>query len=197
MHCSNLQRRVRLNLESLETRDCPATIHVNFAGDNNVAHPGEVSLRDAISASINRTTTALGDTGTGTDTIVFNSNLDGQTIVLSQNDVDAAFGPTALVIESGSITIDGPSAGQGVIINGDSPTIDHRIFGVKSGATLVLNNITLANGEDVRLFGSSHNDRARVVAGVRHHPGRRDRAPKLPTVGHGPLSRRTGEPGIS
>ena len=157
--CQPLPRiqRTILNLETLEERNCPAAIHVTTLIDVplGVAHTG-VTLRDAVSASITRASVNGSVAGTGTDQISF--DITG-TIVLAFNDSDVAFGPTALVIKDHSpgnptnITIENnDTAGYGsiqaaVILDGDNPTVVHRIFGIKAGNSLTLNQVTLQNGE--------------------------------------------------
>jgi hypothetical protein len=133
-------RSPRLNLENLEDRAVPATITVTALGDPNGPHTG-VTLRDAIEASETKSSINGSVAGTGTDTIVFASNLDGQTIFLSQNDSNDAFGATALVITN-SISIDGGNSG--ITIDGGS---DLRLFGEVSGASLSLTNLTLTDGQ--------------------------------------------------
>ena len=116
------RRRRRPLLEALEDRRLLATIFVNNPTDTPVA--GQIDLREAI---------AEADNTPGADTIDFDSSLAGQTINLTQNDSNLAFGPTALVV-TGDVEIDDTPGG--VTISGDNM---HRVFAVASGATLTLN----------------------------------------------------------
>src|SRR5213593_1455924 len=61
----------RPRLEPLEDRTAPAVLTVNSLLDNTTAGNGLVTLREAIPAANNDTTTDLGQTGSGADTIVF------------------------------------------------------------------------------------------------------------------------------
>ena len=162
------RRRVRLNFEQLEERDCPSTIHVTTLIDSPLAsvHAG-TTLRDAIAASETRAPVHGAIAGTGTDTIVFDVN--GQ-ITLSNNDLDVAFGPTALVIKDFSpsnptnITIQGGVSG--ITLDGDNPVILHRLFGIKAGDTLTLDHVTLQNGRATGGNGSSGSTGGGGAAGL-------------------------------
>jgi CSLREA domain-containing protein len=112
-----------------------STITVNTLGDETTSRDGLCSLREAISnANSPGVDTTGGDcaTGTGQDTINF--TVSG-TITLSSTL------PVIVNSSPGSLTIDG---------NGQAITIDgaHQfgILVVISGATLNLNNLTIANG---------------------------------------------------
>src|SRR5262245_29384192 len=59
-----------------------ATLRVNSLADSSPPGDGLVTLREAIDAANNDTTTDLGDTGSGADVIVFQAGLAG-TIPLS------------------------------------------------------------------------------------------------------------------
>ncbi|MDR3622883.1 MAG: hypothetical protein P4L85_26250, partial [Paludisphaera borealis] len=121
-------RRRRLNIDLLEDRLAPAVFPVISALD---AGPG--TLRQAI----------LDASGNAeADTIVFDPSLAGQTITLTSNSANSAFGPTALTIVNDDITIDGAAAPKLTISGNDA----HRIFAVGSGASLTLQNITLTGG---------------------------------------------------
>src|SRR5262245_24757394 len=132
--------RVRLSLEALEGRLAPAVITVTSLADNTLAD-GQVSLREAVQAANTDTSVDGSVAGSGADTIVFASSLAGQTITLTQNDPNLAFGPTALVITS-DVTIDG-SAQAGLTISGGNA---RRDFAVGAGATLTLKGLTVTGG---------------------------------------------------
>ena len=121
-------RRRRPRMEMLEDRVVLAQFTVS-----SLANAGVGSLRQAILA-------AAGDGQA--DTIVFSAALAGQTITLTTNDTDTAFGPTGLVISNENVTIDGANAPLLQISGGDA----QRIFAVGSTGTLTLENITLTNG---------------------------------------------------
>ncbi|WP_168189463.1 beta strand repeat-containing protein [Paludisphaera borealis] len=117
-----------MNIDLLEDRLAPAVFPVISALD---AGPG--TLRQAI----------LDASGNAeADTIVFDPSLAGQTITLTSNSANSAFGPTALTIVNDDITIDGSAAPMLTISGNDA----HRIFAVGSGASLTLQNITLTGG---------------------------------------------------
>ncbi|HVX11763.1 MAG TPA: DUF4214 domain-containing protein [Pirellulales bacterium] len=134
----------RATLEALEGRDMPATLTVNSLSDAVSPPAGDVTLRQAIIASETGGTTALGQTGTGNDTIVFAAGLSG-TIDLSQVG-DTSLGPSALIIDNNDqLTIDGGSSG--ITIERDSSVANLRLFNVAAGASLTLESLTLANGQ--------------------------------------------------
>ena len=89
----------------------------------NTADSGEGSLRQAISDA---------DAGAGEDTINFDPSLSGQTITL---------GSQLAVADSAGLIIDGGSAN--ITVSGNNAV---RVFEVRSGAKLTLNNLTVANG---------------------------------------------------
>lgn len=115
-------------MEFLEDRAVPAVIPVTVALDSG---PG--SLRAAL---------ATAAANTEADTIVFDSGLAGQTITLTTNSANLAFGATALTITNDDVTIDAAAA-KGLTISGDGA---RRIFAVGSGASLTLQNVTLSSG---------------------------------------------------
>src|SRR5271155_1776767 len=69
------RRSARPLLEALEARIEMAVLTVNTLLDSSNVGPGLVTLRQAITASEDHTTTALGKTGTGDDTIEFDPAL--------------------------------------------------------------------------------------------------------------------------
>lgn len=136
----------RPTLEWLEGRAMPATLTVNSLSDAVSPGAGEVTLRQAIVASETDGTTALNQTGTGNDTIVFAPGLSG-TIDLSQVG-DTSLGPSALVINNNDqLTINGNNGGSGITIERDSSVSNLRLFDVAVGASLTLESLTLANGQ--------------------------------------------------
>ncbi len=151
-------RRER-QVESLESRWLLSTITVTTANDS-VASDGLVSLREAIQAANSDTSVDGSATGSGADTIVFDPSLAASgsvTINLSLFDTgldNTEFGPTAFIITS-DITIQGATGDNGIAIARDNGASNFRLFQVKSGATLTLNDLTLANGRAVGGNGGS------------------------------------------
>ncbi|HSM99866.1 MAG TPA: hypothetical protein VLS52_02525, partial [Rudaea sp.] len=137
----NHRRRRGLLLKTLPTAlllafggsACAATLTVTSLADNTTAGDGLVTLREAILASINQTTTDLGQTGTGSDTLDLTA-LSG-TIALN----------AVLPNIASPITINGPGEAlltiQGSSGNGGS---DDGIFFVSD--VLVVSKVTLAGG---------------------------------------------------
>jgi uncharacterized repeat protein (TIGR01451 family) len=128
-----------------------ATIHVNSLADNTTAGDGQVTLREAILAATNHTTTDLGDTGTGSDTIVFIAPANSGTISTATLGV--------LPNLSGTLTISGPGSGALTIDGGgNNPGFGlgsgHGIFFVDSG-TITIQGLTLQNGTSRGGNGSS------------------------------------------
>ncbi|MHB8743114.1 MAG: hypothetical protein ACYC9L_08285 [Sulfuricaulis sp.] len=112
---------------------CAATLTVNSLADNTIAGDGLVTLREAMLASINRTATDLGQTGTGNDTI----DLTGVSGTIALNAV--------LPSITDLITITGPGAAM-LTIQGSSGhgAGDDGIFFVSD--VLVMSKVTLAGG---------------------------------------------------
>ena len=155
-HSPRAQRcgRRRATLEALEGRDMPATLTVNSLSDAVSPGAGEVTLRQAIVASETGGTTALGQTGTENDTIVFASGLSGA-IALGQVG-DTSLGPTALLVDNNDqLTIDGANGGSGITIERDSSVSNLRLFNVAAGASLTLESLTLANGQATGAAGGN------------------------------------------
>jgi hypothetical protein len=90
----------------------------------NTNDSGEGSLRQAISDA---------NASAGEDTINFDPSLSGQTITLSSQQLTIA--------DSAGLIIDGGSAN--ITVSGNNAV---RVFEVRSGAKLTLNNLTVANG---------------------------------------------------
>src|SRR5438067_1075101 len=76
------RRRLHAAIEALETRRLLASIVVNTDADVSAAGDGLVTLREAIIAANNDTTTDTGQTGGGADTITFNLSPGAHTINL-------------------------------------------------------------------------------------------------------------------
>lgn len=127
----NAARQRRLSFEPLENRRLLAVLTVNSLLDNTTVGDGQVTLREAITAANTDSTTDLGATGDGPDTIRFAESLfDGmsRTILLSLGELTitdslAITGPsqTLLTIDANDLTPDQH--------NGDGS----RIFNVDDG----------------------------------------------------------------
>lgn len=138
------QRRMRPALVGLEDRLAPAVITVTSLTDGpltSLAGDGQLSLREAIQAANTDASVDGSVAGNGADTILFDPALAGQTITLTQDDGNLAFGPTALVITS-EIAIEGATGG--ITISGNNT---HRVFAVGGAATLTLESLTVMGGK--------------------------------------------------
>lgn len=93
-------------LEQLETRQLLSAIAVNSLADNTTSGDGLVTLREAIAAANNDTTTDLGQTGDGADTISFDTSLfsGGAGNVTFTNVNDA---PTPTIVSIGTPRVEG------------------------------------------------------------------------------------------
>jgi hypothetical protein len=111
--------RFRPRLETLEDHLVPSTLTVTSAADGG---PG--SLRAEVAAAKNR------------DTIVFSPSLDGQTIALTQGELDIRQ----------TLTIQGPGADQLTVSALSGGTSGSRVFRVEKSAKLSLSGLTISNG---------------------------------------------------
>jgi Ca2+-binding RTX toxin-like protein len=138
---------VHASIEQLEPRVLLSAILVNSLADNSTAGDGLVTLREAIAAANNDTTTDLGDTGSGADTITFDPSLfnNGPVTIDLSTVGDTTVGPSALGITS-DITIVGPQGANGLTIERDSSVSNLRLFYVGASGDLTLQNLTLSNG---------------------------------------------------
>jgi hypothetical protein len=145
---SNRRRNRPPSLDSLEDRVAPATLVVNSLSDSTPAGDGWVSLREAIAAANNNSTTDLGHTGSGADTIVFDPTRMGGTVDLSSA-ADSSFGDSALKITS-IISI----LGNGEIITRATAS-PLRLFLIASGGSLTLQNVVLSKGHSLGRNGGT------------------------------------------
>ncbi|HXF84024.1 MAG TPA: sortase [Anaerolineales bacterium] len=116
---------------------------VNSPNDDTTKD-GSCTLREAILAANNDPSYTTGDCGSaspGNDTITFSASIT--TITLSS--------PLPSIVNAGALTIDG---GGDITISGDGSV---RVMYVNSGATLTLQNLTIANGSAVN-GGGVYND---------------------------------------
>jgi hypothetical protein len=101
---------------------------VNTPADTPILPPGTTSLRSAL-------VTANADAAAGTsDTITFNSSLNGDTITLTQGVL------TLSGAGSGTITING---GNEITVSGNNLS---EVFKVDSGVSAVLTGLTIEDG---------------------------------------------------
>jgi hypothetical protein len=135
----------RLGIESLENRRLLTSIVVTTASDV-APHTGE-SLRDAIVA-------ANADAKAGnSDTITFAPNLNGQTILLTQGDLELGQGGNGL----GTITIDG---GNQVTVSGNDRSgvfvVDAHVQAKLAGLTITGGDVATAStkGGGIENFGN-------------------------------------------
>jgi len=122
-----------------------ATIRVNSTADNATPGDGLVTLREAILASVNATTTDLGDTGTGIDTIVFTTPPFDvpQTITLASQLPDIT---STLTIQGSVAGVTVSGAGTFQVFRVMPPK--RQILAARGGVvtTTTISNMTIANG---------------------------------------------------
>jgi hypothetical protein len=141
-----------LRVECLEDRLAMATLTVTSLLDNSTANDGLVTLREAIAASVNRTTTDTGVNGDGIDTIRFAAALDGGTIKLSNfyNDLSAGStmpGPSGFLIQNTSLTLDGKSGlTKGITIERDDAAAPFRLMYIAAATDVTILGLTLKGG---------------------------------------------------
>jgi hypothetical protein len=128
------RRPFRPRVEGLEDRSTPAVLTVNSGGDLGIPGDGLVTLREAITAANTDTTTDLGQTGSGADTIVFAPGVTG-TIAL-----ETLSGPLQI---TAPLTIQGPGAGVLAVSGQDAV----RVFDVTPSAGVVtISGLAIAHG---------------------------------------------------
>ncbi len=141
------QRALQAAVESLEMRRLFTTIMVTSLEDNTTVD-NQVTLREAIEASMTHASVDGSAIGTGQDTINFDPALAGKTIYLKQVD-DTTFGPSALDVatlgpDRTTLYIDGGK--KGITIARDPSVANLRLFHLLNGAGLGLSNLTLKDG---------------------------------------------------
>jgi predicted outer membrane repeat protein len=134
----NARPRFRPWLEVLEGRLAPAVLTVNTAADETAAD-NTLSLREAIGVVNSQSEAGLsaaeraqisGTLGSN-DTILFDPGLNGQTITLTEGELDVTT----------SVAITGPGANK-ITVSGNNT---NRVFDITAG-TVSLSGLTIANG---------------------------------------------------
>lgn len=124
----------RLAAEPLEDRRMLATLTVNTDDDDTTSDDGFVTLREAIIAANNDSTTDLGHTGNGPDIINFASNLNGSAITLTLGELEI----------TEALTIDASSLSSRITVDAK---VGSRIFNVTAvTGNFTFNNLTLLQG---------------------------------------------------
>jgi hypothetical protein len=121
--------------ESLEARRLLASIIVNSAADNAIAGDGLTTLREAITAANNDSTTDTGQTGSGADQITFNLGNGPRDIQLI----------AALPSLDSDLSINGSAGNESVSIQRVTNQ-EIRIFLVTAGRTVTLENLKIYGG---------------------------------------------------
>ncbi len=119
---------------------------------------GECSLREAVIAANTNTPTGGCIGGDGVDTIVFDASLTSPAVFVltlaGANEDNSATGDLDI---TGILTLQG-SGSERIIIDGNSTD---RVFDVRPGATVVISNVTIQNGNP----GSGANGGGILVSG--------------------------------
>ena len=132
----------KLLAEQLEDRRLLATLTVNSVSDDTTGGDGFVTLREAIAAANGDTATDLGQTGSGADTIVFDSSIAGEQIDVSLTG-DSSIGRSAFVITS-PITIQGTEEViDGTGLDTNNAANNRRAFLITAAGNLTLDNVTV------------------------------------------------------
>ncbi|MGO9450583.1 MAG: choice-of-anchor Q domain-containing protein [Candidatus Binataceae bacterium] len=118
---------------------CRAATTITVNSNSDTSSMSNCVLRDAITAANTNANTGGCSVGMGGPfTIDFSSGLDGDTIMLA--------GTLPPIVNGVTLTIQGPTTSPGITINGNTA---HQIMEVNSGATVSLQNLTLANGSEL------------------------------------------------
>jgi len=113
------------------------TITVDSSLDDAIAN--HCTLRDAINSAIGMSGIGSCGTGSGPFTINFSASVDGHTITLGR--------PLPTIAIGTNLIITGPTNAPGITIDGNNTFRPLDVGGsFESGATLALNNITIAHG---------------------------------------------------
>ena len=155
-----LARAKALQVEILEHRRLLAILTVNSELDNLNSGDGLVTLREAIIAANENSTTDLGQTGSERDRIVFDPAIDGIPIVLSikGQGEDAALTGDLDVTDS-ELIISGNGRDQTII---DANSID-RVFDVQVDAPITFENLMLTGGRAEGRGGAIHGGQVTLI----------------------------------
>jgi CSLREA domain-containing protein len=131
-------------VESLERRMLFASIVVNSTADDAVAGDGLVTLREAITAANDDSTTDAGQTGEGADEITFNLGAGPHSINLN----------TELPALDHNVSIQGPGEAADLTVRRNAAATDaFGIFTVLAGGDVTFENLTVANGSATSFDG--------------------------------------------
>ena len=135
--CKAFRAAATSGVEALEGRTLLASIVVNSTADNATPGDGLVTLREAIVAANNDSTTDAGQTGSGADEITFNLGGGPHSINLM----------TELPALNSDLDIVGPGGAADLTVRRDvAATGSFRIFTVLAGGDVALQNLTITNG---------------------------------------------------
>jgi len=110
---------------------------------DSIMDDGQCSLREAVIAANTDSATGGCPAGSGADIIQFDPSLsDPATFLLTMSGANEDNSVSGDLDLSGILTIQGLSANQ-IIIDGNNTD---RVFEVRPGATVILSNITIRNG---------------------------------------------------
>ncbi|AMV41026.1 hypothetical protein VT85_26560 (plasmid) [Planctomyces sp. SH-PL62] len=120
----------------------PTVLLVTTLSDEMVAGAG-LSLREAIRASVTRTSVDGSPVGTGDDVIQFDSKLDGGTISLYTAPITTQAGLSGFEVGT-TLVIDGETGlSRGITIERDTSAAQFRFFHVTSTGNLTLKGLTV------------------------------------------------------
>ena len=126
--------------------------------DDSIIDDGQCSLREAVIAANTDSATSGCPAGSGADIIQFDSSLSvPATILLTMNGANEDNSASGDLDLQGILTIQGSASDQ-IIIDGNNTD---RVFEIRPGATIILSNITIRNGNP----GSGANGGGILVSG--------------------------------
>lgn len=139
------------SIEHLEPRRLLATIVVTDLNDDTIGN-GQVTLREALIAAETDSSVDGSAAGAGADTILFDPSLTALgSAATTLNEFDSGldsseFGPAAFIIST-DVSIVGPFGDNGISIQRLPNHLgSFRLFHVRAGASLTLQNVSLLHG---------------------------------------------------
>ena len=143
--------RTRINLQTLESREVPASLLVTSLADNMTVD-GDVTLREALYAAEHDVSVDGSTAGSGADSIGFAEGLTG-TITLTGDSGDTTSGTSSAFRIDTDVTINGPfDVGQSVTLAIGGAAKRHFI--VSDTGSLSLSNLTLTGGSTTGYGGA-------------------------------------------